>query len=36
MDYIYGVALHQDEVRRSRQANVTSPDTIFEAVIIFE
>ncbi|CAN5276845.1 hypothetical protein BH09ACT2_BH09ACT2_08340 [soil metagenome] len=34
MDYIYGVALHQDEDRRRRLENVSSQDTIFEAVIL--
>jgi hypothetical protein len=34
MDYIYGIALHQDEDRRRRLQNVSSQDTIFEAVIV--
>lgn len=33
MDYIYGVALHEDDVRLARLDNVSSMDTVIEAVI---
>jgi len=34
MDYIYGMALHEDEDRRARLENVSSQETIFQAVIL--
>jgi hypothetical protein len=34
MDYIYGMALHEDEDRLKRLQNVSSQDTIFQAVIV--
>lgn len=34
MDYIYGMALHEDEERLARLENVSSHDTIFQAVIL--
>lgn len=33
MDYIYGVALHEDDDRLARLDNVSSMDTVIEAVI---
>ncbi|CAN5372769.1 hypothetical protein BH11ACT4_BH11ACT4_05120 [soil metagenome] len=33
MDYIYGVALHEDDERLARLENVSSMDTMIEAVI---
>ena len=34
MDYIYGVALHEDDDRLGRLENVSSEDAIFHAVIL--
>lgn len=34
MDYIYGIALHEDEDRRARLENVSDADTINLAVIL--
>jgi hypothetical protein len=34
MDYIYGMALHEDDDRLERLRNVSSQDTIFQAVIL--